>query len=149
MATSGDKIFPLHTIESASKHNEKLYKALHTGIHTLFIEYFSDQCLAFRFDSHLNSVYFFWNISEKETPRQSGLYRGTPLIAIRETGETLRHDAHTIASFGFPMIGYCNLEIVLSLFRGDCGERRFRSNLTGFTFRLPQNAQIFGFRDWM
>ncbi|KAL2186163.1 hypothetical protein L209DRAFT_806295 [Thermothelomyces heterothallicus CBS 203.75] len=79
----------------------------------------------------------------------ASLYHGTPMIAIREIGETLSHEAHTIASFGFPIIAYCNLEMVLYLFRGDRHEKCFQSDLTDFTFRLLPNAQMSGFRDWI
>jgi hypothetical protein len=104
MATAVAKTFENSGIAGASWDNPELYSAYHAYTHTLFIEYFSDGHLAFRFDSHLKSVYLFWNISNKESPRYPGKYDAFPMIAIQEIGEPLNDEKTTIASFGYTVL---------------------------------------------
>jgi hypothetical protein len=143
------KTFENSDIACASWGNSELYSAYHAHTHTLFIEYFSDEHLALRFDSHLKSVYIFWRISNKESPKYPGIYHSHPMIAIRDIGDTPSDEKITIASFGYTILDKtCSFQTLLQLLEGRCEKEYFRFNLLRSAFPLLPGT-LTGLHDWV
>jgi hypothetical protein len=163
------KTFENSDIAGARWGNPELYAAYHAHTHTLFIEYFSDEHLALRFDSHLKSIFIYWHYSNEESTKHPGKYKSSPMIAVRDIGDTPSNEKITIASFGYTVLDKtCSFLTLLELLEGYRLEGRFERehfgvNLirsafhpvpgTGYgwldRFSSQPQQSLTGFHDWV